>query len=404
MQGGPTIGAPVRDRLTAARRGNGTTSMGEADTLLSLTGGIYDAALDPSLWPDVLRQIAGFVGGPAAALYSKDASAKSGLVHFDDGGIDPYYVRLYFEKYVKVDPFTTGHFFAEIEQPLAATDLIPRDEFVNTRLYKEYLQPQGIIDHVSVALEKTATSVAMCGVFRHERDGFVDDAARWRMRLLAPHLRRAVLIGRAIDLKTAEAARFADTLDGIAAGLLMVDAAARIVHANVAGHAMLAAGDVLHASGGRLTAIDPQADRSLRDIVAASGSGDAAVGVTGIAVPLAAGDGERYVAHVLPLTSGARRRAGASYAAVAALFVHKAALATPAPPEVIARTYKLTPMELRVLLAVVEVGGVAEVAEALGIAGPTVKVHLSRLFEKTGARRQAELVKLVAGFANPLRS
>ena len=68
----------------------------------------------------------------------------------------------------------------------------------------------------------------------------------------------------------------------------------------------------------------------------------------------------------------------------------------------IAKAYKLTPTELRVLLAIVEVGGGPEVAEALGIADGTVKSHLSRLFEKTGARRQADLVKLVAGFSTPL--
>ena len=63
--------------------------------------------------------------------------------------------------------------------------------------------------------------------------------------------------------------------------------------------------------------------------------------------------------------------------------MHKAALETPGAPEVIARTYKLTPTELRVLLAVVEVGGVPEVAWALGIGEGTVKTHLHRLFAKT---------------------
>ena len=61
---------------------------------------------------------------------------------------------------------------------------------------------------------------------------------------------------------------------------------------------------------------------------------------------------------------------------MAALFVHTAALDTPSPPEAIAKAYKLTPMELRVLLAIVEVGGVPEVAEALGIAETTVRTHL----------------------------
>jgi DNA-binding CsgD family transcriptional regulator len=39
---------------------------------------------------------------------------------------------------------------------------------------------------------------------------------------------------------------------------------------------------------------------------------------------------------------------------------------------------------------------------ALGVADSTVKTHVGRLFEKTGANRQADLVKLVAGYSTPL--
>ncbi|HET9573741.1 MAG TPA: helix-turn-helix transcriptional regulator, partial [Methyloceanibacter sp.] len=71
-------------------------------------------------------------------------------------------------------------------------------------------------------------------------------------------------------------------------------------------------------------------------------------------------------------------------------------------PEVIGKTYNLTPAEMRVLGGIVEIGGVPEVAAELGVADTTVKTHLRRLFEKTGSSRQADLVKLVAGFATPL--
>jgi DNA-binding CsgD family transcriptional regulator len=239
-------------------------------------------------------------------------------------------------------------------------------------------------------------------VFRSKRDGFVDDQTRDRARLVIPHIRRATLIGKVIDLRKAEAASLADALDGISAGMFLVDATGRMVHANAAGYVMLDAADLLHAKAGRLAVNDRQANKVLADTFATAGNGDAAVGIKGVAVPLIARDGQRYVAHVLPLTSGARRQAGTSYAAAAALFVHKAALDTPSPPEAIAKAYKLTPMELRVLLAIVEVGGVPEVAEALGIAESTVKTHLHQTYQKTGVNRQADLVKLVAGFSNPL--
>ena len=194
----------------------------------------------------------------------------------------------------------------------------------------------------------------------------------------------------------------ADTLDGLAAGMFLVDATARIVHANAAGHRMIANDKVLRAAAGRISAVDPAADRTLQETFAACGIGDAAVGERGIALPLSAPDGGLYVAHVLPLTSAQRRRASIEYAAVAALFVRKAGLDAQSPMEAFSRKFRLTAMELRVLLAIVNVGGVAEVAETLGIGEGTVRTHLHHLFEKTGARRQVDLVKLAAGFANPL--
>jgi DNA-binding CsgD family transcriptional regulator len=204
------------------------------------------------------------------------------------------------------------------------------------------------------------------------------------------------------DLEAAEFATVADALDGLSAGMYLVDADARVVHANAAGHAIIAAGDVMRVVNGRLVANDASIDQMLRDVFAAAGQGDGAIGIAGISVPMVGKNGEHYVGHVLPLTSGARRLAGIAYSAAAALFVRKAVLSTPAPPEVISKAFKLTPTELRVLLAVVEVGGVAKVAAALGVSDSTVKTHLGRVFEKTGTTRQADLVKLVAAYATPL--
>jgi len=102
---------------------------------------------------------------------------------------------------------------------------------------------------------------------------------------------------------------------------------------------------------------------------------------------------------VLPLTSGARRKAGVSYSATAAMFIRKAGLDLPSPPEAVASEFKLTSAEVRVLFAIVQIGGVPEVAPVLGVSDQTVKSHLHRIFEKTGTKRQADLVKLVASYA-----
>lgn len=375
--------------------------MNDTGEISDLIGGIYDAALEPALWTNVLDRITKFVGGHAAALYFKDASSKTGFSTYDVG-IEPYYVKMYFEKYVKLDPTTTGHFFAEIGEPLATHDLIPYDEFLQSRFYLEYVKLQGLVDHVAAVLDKAVTSVAIFGVFRHERHGVVDDEMLRRMRLIIPHVRRSVLIGRLIDLKSAESETFSGVLDGVRSGMFLLASAARIVHANAMGHAMLAEGDPLGSIGDCLAASDPETNEGLCEILAAAGNGDAAIGTKGIALPLIDRSGAHFTAHVLPLASIARRRAGASHAAVAALFVHKAILDVASPPEIIAKAFKLTPTELRILLAIVEVGGVPEVAMALGVAESTVKTHLSRLYEKTGSKRQADLVKIFASYTTPI--
>ena len=232
----------------------------------------------------------------------------------------------------------------------------------------------------------------------------VDDEMRRRMALVIPHVRRALLIGKTLELKEAQAACFSDILDRLSAGMILVDGQGRIVHCNAAGNAILDAADFLRAVGGRLVAGNAEINSALREVVISAEAGDAALGIKGMVLPLTADDGERYFIHVLPLTSGARRRAGLAYNAVAALFVRRATLEAASPDQVIGKMYKLTPTELRVLHAIVDVGGVPEVAAAFGVAATTIKTHLGRLFEKTGVARQADLVKLVAGFATPLAS
>ena len=165
---------------------------------------------------------------------------------------------------------------------------------------------------------------------------------------------------------------------------------------------MLTQATLVRTRGGRLILNDASAERGLYETLELAEHGGADVEPRGVALPLAGSDGEHYVAHVLLLTAGARRRTGIGYRAVAAVFVQKASLDMPSPQDAIAKFYKLTPTEQRVLFAIVEIGGVPEVAEAMGISASTVKTHLRRLFAKTGTDRQADLVKLVAGYVNPL--
>ncbi len=373
----------------------------DAQSLSSLVGAIYDAALAPDLWPMVLDRCRRFVGGMSANIFAKDLTGKTGGVFHSDGHIGEHWRRVYFESYARLDPLTGFHAVCQLEVPVATADLIDVDEFRQTRFYREWSAPQGIVDFIGAPIERRGSWVACFGIFRHKRDGMIDAASKERMALLVPHIRRAVAIGKVIENGTLKANSLGEAVDGLAAGVLFVDAVGRITYANAAATAMLA-GSAVSKLGGRVVARNHEANKQLAEVFAAAGDGDAAVDKRGISIALPSDDGDDYVAHILPLTSGSRRHTGTQYAAVAAMFVRRATLDIPAPTEVMASTFGLTLSELRVMNAIVHIGGVPETAEELGVAETTVKTHLHRVFAKTGTTRQADLVRLVAGFASPL--
>jgi DNA-binding CsgD family transcriptional regulator len=376
--------------------------MDETERLSSLIGNIYDAALDPALWPEVLERASGYVGGICSAMVAQDTIAKQGQF-FYTWGLAPEEAERYITQYIRLNPANMATMLqTKVGDVESTATVVPLEEFFASRFYHEWCKPLGICDSVWTFLEKSVTAAAAVAVLRHERQGLADEDTRTRMRLLAPHFRRAVAIAKVIDLHKVEAAAMADSLDGLASAMFLVDAAGRIAHANAAAHVLADSGNVMHSAFGKLTANEAQANQALHDVFAAVAGGAPDIGAQGIAVPLGREGAERWIAHVLPLTSGARKKAGVTYSAVAAVFVRKAALDLPHPLEIIAKTFTLTPAEMRVLTAVVQIGGVPEVAPILGVSETTVKTHLQHVFAKTGTSRQADLVKLVAGYMSPL--
>jgi hypothetical protein len=102
--------------------------MHQTERLSALIGDIYDAALDPTLWTSALAKTKAFIGGWRIALSWKGAVAKRGGSYFAEGDQDLYYGQLYFEKYIKLDPFTATQFVAEIEEAKNFAKLLQRSE------------------------------------------------------------------------------------------------------------------------------------------------------------------------------------------------------------------------------------------------------------------------------------
>jgi len=369
----------------------------EANKFSSLVGEIYDAAVDPAHRSAALEQVAGFVGGSAVTILSRDAARLSIEIH-QHYGTESRFRELYRDRFVELDPLLDRHLDLAVERTIGVADVMPYSDFVATSFYREWVEPQGAIDLATVTLERSSARTTILQVMRGRSRGTVDDAMRERMRLIAPHIQRSRVMGRQIRARSHTVTDLAEVLDGLSTAICLLDAEGRVVHPNASCRKLLAEGDLLAMVGERIVARNTQADKIFRSMLdAVAGGGTSSADGPTIALMTSVG-GEHYLAHALALTHerGVRRDAAA-----AVVFLQKASLVPQIATTAIAAAYRLTPSEMRVLMAMVEVGGVPDVAAKLGIAETTVKTHLGRLFEKTGAGRQADLVKIAAGFAAP---
>ncbi|HTA99397.1 MAG TPA: helix-turn-helix transcriptional regulator [Bradyrhizobium sp.] len=371
----------------------------ESESLSMAIGLIYDAALDSRLWPAALEGIRDFVGGFAANFFWQDVS-KQDAGTFHCVGIEQSYLTSYFSEYAKINPLYPAAAFLDTGQVFEGDDIVPWPEMVQTRFYKEWMQPQAITGSLAVNLEKSVTAVAALAVLRCEQNGPIDLDTKRRMNLIVPHMIRGASIGQLIGQRSLERAVLTDAFNSLASAVFLVEASGRIVFSNEPALKLLTAGFV-KAVGGILRFAESEANRFLRQALL-SAAEQARQDTNGTAIVLNVQESRRWLAHVLPLTFEARRASGLADSTTAAVFLREAALNIPSPIENLSRSYNLTATETKILLAVVEIGGVPKIAASLGVSQQTVKTHLKKVFGKTGTKRQAELVKLMASFASSL--
>jgi DNA-binding CsgD family transcriptional regulator len=376
--------------------------MSDAEHLSAVIGSIYDTALHPEKWRGALAEITKYMNGKASLFGLHDAAVRKGDV-FYSWGDDPKYTELYFRQYATLNPTLVPlSLHVKPGEVFSISTVIPYDEFCRTRLYLEWVKPQGYGDATHVLIEKSATSLAHLGTVHGPEDSPVGEKVRARMRRLAPHICRAVAIGKMLDFHKAEAVMVSSALDQIAAGIVFVRTAGEIACANAAARKLLDEKTIVRELDGKLTVLDRDAEKPFLTAVSSAASGDGVGNGPAFTVALSARDGSRFVAHVLSLAVGRRQEVGSRLDAVAAVFLHQTDVPTPTMFEAVADHFKLSPSELRVLFAIVEVGGVPETARVLGVSEETVRTHLKHVFGKTGTNRQADLVRLMAAYANPL--
>ncbi len=359
-----------------------------------LIGRIYDCVLEPQAWVSVLEDIRKEFGFANAVL----------AVNAVTGSADFYaHTRISLEDL----KLSTEHHGSEViamwggnriqhyalGEPIVLSRIQPRELLRATRWYQEWARPRGLADALTIRV--TNDPLTYGNVTMGQADDDVSDDQIDSMRILAPHLRRAVTISNVLDVRSAEVASLTGIIDALQAAVVLVDEHCGIIYANPPAQVMFALDEPVQARDGFVTVATAVVRNALLSAVKQAAHDETQLGERGLGIPLKRVSGDPAVIHVLPLGRGTLR-AGSARKAVAALFVVPANTPPQMPRDALVLLYDMTPAEVRVCEMIMQGVPPSDIATTLGVSINTVRSHLARVFEKTGTKRQADLVKLTA--------
>jgi DNA-binding CsgD family transcriptional regulator len=372
-----------------------------AQALSDTIGAIYDCALDPQQWPDTCRRIAALCESTAGGICVHD------LRHVQN---DQLFVFGYQPEFLE----TLGKHYAQ--SPMAASDVVAdigdvsalsmeRYELLESRFYREVLEPFGLLDIIWFPALRTGGRMASMHASRNEKAPHYQRREISLFKLLSPHVCRVLAISDALDIRALRSEMLERTLDGLVAGVFLTARGGRVVYMNAAAERQIRTGNSVRIVNNRIFPTDPATRWALAKAIdeASRDDLDEDMSEHSLAIPDVDG-GAGYVATLLPVERGQRRDIIAPFAASVAVFTKDPVQAPLMPGEAFARLYGLTGGELRVLLALAQGLGAKEAAEMLGISEPTVRTHLQRIFSKTDTARQADLVRLLQNSTPPIRA
>jgi len=375
-----------------------------ASDLSAIVGNIYDAAVEPSLWPQTIAVICetlGFATGVISLISLPDGKAMiSQAVWFDPVWLArfPHYEPDLIDLWGG-DEVVHG---LPLDQPAVLSSLNPQAlaEDSTNRFHREFNQPQGFIDAVAIGLSRDDAAVGNIGFNRHRAAGPIGPRELEAFALLIPHLQRAARISRVIDAERVLTHDFARVLDGLSAPTFLVTKDLGLVYANQTGERLLKDNTFVTLTRGKLTFALATAQKTLCRALAGSSDAPDSAGRADVVVQVAAGDRGVSLARVVPM-HGVRPDGGTSSDIAGTIFLTGNRMGSEPSPGFAVSVFGLSQAEERVFALVGGGRTVSQTASELGLNVSTVRTHLLRVFEKTGTHRQAELVRLYAGLRVP---
>ena len=371
--------------------------------LSEVIGNIYDCAVDPTLWQPTLSLIRDRLDMAYVHINFLHKSVSIEGAYSEPGVFQSTWSQDWIDQLPRFFPTIPGieNWVAlDIDDSISQMQHMSESDFQKSEIYEGWVKPQGLRDYCYTTIAKRETMTGSIGAACYASRELITATERDCFRMLAPHIRRSLLISGMLDEGKLKLQLYRKLLDRIGAGVLIVEQDARLVYANELAERLLSEGQTLTVRHNKVTTTSlPHASGLQNALDRACSENDIDIGYFGNGIPLSGTDGSVAVCYVLPLGKSDRRRELGP--GLAAVFITTNGASIPPALEVLSALSGLTSREARIALMVADGQSPGEASAALGISVNTMRTHLAHIFEKTGVNSQMGLAKFVGGLSLP---
>jgi PAS domain-containing protein len=371
--------------------------MGREAQLDLVIGTLYEAAVEPEEWTAALTAVADLLGAVGAQFFHWDKQA-SAAPFAAVGRLPEEGNAAYVRYYGAIDPRRAALERVPVGKLFTADDHFDGGRFRKSEFFNDFLVPYGVPYVVGGRVLQSAGRSAVVAVLRNFHQGPFEPREGAALERLMPHLQRAARLHSQVGGLRRQNQALEAALDRLTFGVLITDGAGHVLLLNRAAEEMATANDGLLLQGGRLEATQSEEAIGLaRHITEAVRTAGRRGTEGGGSICISRPSGRRpFAVLVAPLSPETALAAEHQVPAALILITDLGR-----QPKMLGRRlvelFGLTAAEACLAVALVTGKRLEDIAEERSVRMPTLRTQMRAILNKTGADRQADLMRLIVG-------
>lgn len=364
----------------------------DVDELIPL---IYQGPLEPVPWKGFLKALRRRADCDGAALVLRPAGelAPSAIWDLSDALDETRFAGPYDDtaRLSLKDPIAV--MLTKPGDIYTLDEVISREALQANEVYRRFMKPANIDHQIGMYVSEPGGWTCNLGLLNGTgRDRFDEPHKRFLIAL-RQHFEPALALYSRLNRAESEREIFEETLERLSVGIILFDLSGNVIECNRIARDLLERTRSIRLHQKKVILEDSRRNADFQSLVRAALARQSEAGNQFVDV-MKTGESEGVEIGILVRSVPPSRYQGNASPAVA-IYVAETSQRQLISDRFLATLFGLTPTEAFLTTLLVSGYSLCEAAEKLDVTENTVRGYLKRIFSKTGANRQAELVRLV---------